>query len=148
MFDIKESKFIDDSFSTAMHKTIASTLYRQGDQIYIGTSTDGLYTYSITQKTFEKVIPILGTKQIQAILQQSPTRIWVATEGAGLFLINPKTKEIKNYLHSPSNPKSISSNYIRSLAMDSQNRLWIGTFNDLNIYHEGTDSFASYSSNP
>ena len=148
MFDIKESKFIDDSFSTAMHKTIASTLYRQGDQIYIGTSTDGLYTYSITQKTFEKVIPILGTKQIQAILKQSPTRIWVATEGAGLFLINPKTKEIKNYLHSPSNPKSISSNYIRSLAMDSQNRLWIGTFNDLNIYHEGTDSFASYSSNP
>lgn len=148
MFDIKESKFIDDSFSTAMHKTIVSTLYRQGDQIYIGTSTDGLYTYSITQKTFEKVIPILGTKQIQAILQQSPTRIWVATEGAGLFLINPKTKEIKNYLHSPSNPKSISSNYIRSLAMDSQNRLWIGTFNDLNIYHEGTDSFASYSSNP
>lgn len=148
MFDIKESKFIDDSFSTAMHKTIASTLYRQGDQIYIGTSTDGLYTYSITQKTFEEVIPILGTKQIQAILQQSPTRIWVATEGAGLFLINPKTKEIKNYLHSPSNPKSISSNYIRSLAMDSQNRLWIGTFNDLNIYHEGTDSFASYSSNP
>ena len=148
MFDIKESKFIDDSFSTAMHKTIASTLYRQDDQIYIGTSTDGLYTYSITQKTFEKVIPILGTKQIQAILQQSPTRIWVATEGAGLFLINPKTEEIKNYLHSPSNPKSISSNYIRSLAMDSQNRLWIGTFNDLNIYHEGTDSFASYSSNP
>ncbi|MFT0243062.1 two-component regulator propeller domain-containing protein [Bacteroides thetaiotaomicron] len=148
MFDIKESKFIDDSFSTAMHKTIASTLYRHDDQIYIGTSTDGLYTYSITQKTFEKVIPILGTKQIQAILQQSPTRIWVATEGAGLFLINPKTKEIKNYLHSPSNPKSISSNYIRSLAMDSQNRLWIGTFNDLNIYHEGTDSFASYSSNP
>ena len=148
MFDIKESKFIDDSFSTAMHKTIASTLYRQDDQIYIGTSTDGLYIYSITQKTFEKVIPILGTKQIQAILQQSPTRIWVATEGAGLFLINPKTKEIKNYLHSPSNPKSISSNYIRSLAMDSQNRLWIGTFNDLNIYHEGTDSFASYSSNP
>ena len=148
MFDIKESKFRDDSFSTAMHKTIASTLYRQDDQIYIGTSTDGLYTYSITQKTFEKVIPILGTNQIQAILQQSPTRIWVATEGAGLFLINPKTKEIKNYLHSPSNPKSISSNYIRSLAMDSQNRLWIGTFNDLNIYHEGTDSFASYSSNP
>lgn len=148
MFDIKESKFVDDSFSTAMHKTIASTLYRKDDLIYIGTPLDGLYSYSITQKKFEKVIPILGTKQIQAILQQSPTRIWVATEGAGLFLINPKTQEIKNYLHSNANPKSISSNYIRSLALDSQNRLWIGTFNDLNIYHEGNDSFVSYSSNP
>ena len=148
MFDIKASKFVDDFFSTAMHNIVASTLYRHGDIIYIGTPTDGLYSYSISRKNLEKVFPILDTKQIQAILQQSPTRIWVATEGSGLFLINPKTKEIKTYLHSPSNPKSISSNYIRSLALDSQNRLWIGTFNDLNIYHEGSDSFISYSSSP
>ena len=33
MFDIKESKFVDDSFSTAMHKLIASALYRQGQNI-------------------------------------------------------------------------------------------------------------------
>lgn len=148
VFDIKEKKFSDDSISMPMHSLIASTLCRQGDQIYIGTKQDGLYSYSISGKSLEKVTPIFDTKQIQAVLQQSPTRIWVATEGAGLFLINPKTKDIKNYLHSSSNPKSISSNYIRSLALDSQNRLWIGTFNDLNIYHEGSDSFVSYSSNP
>ncbi|MCQ5209189.1 hypothetical protein, partial [Bacteroides thetaiotaomicron] len=71
-----------------------------------------------------------------------PARIWVATEGAGLFVIKRKSKEIKNYLHSPSHPKSISSNYIRSLAMVSQNRLRIGTFNDLISYHDGTDSIA------
>ncbi|BDW79198.1 hypothetical protein BFINE_49930 [Bacteroides finegoldii DSM 17565] len=109
---------------------------------------DGLYSYSVTQKNLEKVTPILDTKRIQAILQQSPTRIWIATEGAGLLLLNPKTKELKTYLHSSSDPKSISSNYIRSLALDSQNRLWIGTFNDLNIYHEASDSFVSYSSSP
>ena len=148
MFDIKESRFVDDSFSTAMHKIVASALYRNGDIIYIGTPVDGLYSYSIPQKKLEKISPITGTKQIQAILQQSPTRIWIATEGAGLLLLNPKTQEVKAYHHSSSNPKSISSNYIRSLALDSQNRLWIGTFNDLNIYHEANDSFVSYSSSP
>lgn len=148
LFNIPEERFIDNALNTAMHQVIASTLYKHGEQIYIGTQEKGLYSYSIPNGKFEKVNPILDTKRIQAILQQSPTRIWVATEGAGLFLINPKTQEIKNYLHSSSNPKSISSNYIRSLAMDSQNRLWIGTFNDLNIYHEGSDSFVSYSSNP
>lgn len=148
MFDIKESRFVDDFFSTAMHKIVASALYRQGDIIYIGTPVDGLYSYSIPQKKLEKITPITETKQIQAILQQSPTRIWIATEGTGLLLLNPKTKEVKAYHHSSSNPKSISSNYIRSLALDSQNRLWIGTFNDLNIYHEGSDSFVSYSSSP
>ena len=79
MFDIKESRFVDDSFSTAMHKLIASALYRQGDIIYIGTPVDGLYSYSIPQKKLEKITPITETKQIQAILQQSPTRIWVAS---------------------------------------------------------------------
>ena len=148
MFDIPTSRFVDDTFSTAMHRMIASALYRYGDQIYIGTPSDGLYCYSIPQKKLEKLSYIPSSKQIQSILQQSPTRIWAATEGSGLFLINPKSKEVKIYRHSPSNPQSISSNYIRSLALDSQNRLWIGTFNDLNIYHEGNDSFMSYGSNP
>lgn len=147
-FDIPASRFVDDIFGTAMHKMVASALYRHDDQIYIGTPSDGLYCYSIPKNTLEKLAYIPGSKQIQSILQQSPTRIWVATEGAGLLLLNPKTKEVKAYHHSSSNPKSISSNYIRSLALDSQNRLWIGTFNDLNIYHEGSDSFVSYSSSP
>lgn len=93
MFDIKASKFVDDFFSTAMHNIVASTLYRHGDIIYIGTPTDGLYSYSISRKNLEKVFPILDTKQIQAILQQSPTRIWVATEGSGLFWLTLKPKK-------------------------------------------------------
>lgn len=148
MFDIQQSKFIDNSFNPSMQKLVASTLFEQGDHIYIGTMDDGLFIYSIKKATLEKLTPALDHKQIQSVLQQSPTRLWVATEGEGLYLINPKTKEVTNYRHSPSDPKSISSNYIRSLALDSQNRLWVGTFNDLNIYHEGNNSFVSYSSNP
>lgn len=148
VFDIPTSRFADDALGTAMHKIVATALHRQGDRIYIGTPSDGIYRYTIPQNKFEKLAYIPSSKQIQSILQQSPTRIWVATEGSGLFLINPKTQEVKIYKHSPYDPQSISSNYIRSLALDSQNRLWIGTFNDLNIYHEGNDSFMSYSSNP
>lgn len=148
MFDIPTSKFINDTFSTAMHKMIASALYRHDDRIYIGTPSDGLYCYSIPQEKLEKLTYIPSSKQIQSILQQSPTHLWVATEGSGLFLINPESQKARIYRHSPSNPQSISSNYIRSLSLDSQNRLWIGTFNDLNIYNEVSDSFMSYGSNP
>lgn len=123
------------------------TINKQGDEIYIGTN-NGLYVYSLARKKLEMLTKTLEGKRIQTTLKQSPTRVWVATEGAGLFLINPKTKETKNYRHAAGKLQGISSNYIRSLALDSQNRLWIGTFNDLNIYHEGTDSFSTYSSNP
>ncbi len=147
LFNVKDTCFIDNKLSTEMHQLKASTISRQGENIYIGTN-NGLFEYSIGTGRLSTVTKALDNKQIQAVLLQSPTRLWVATEGAGLYLLNPKTGEVKNYRHSPGTPQCISSNFIRSLALDSQNRLWIGTFNDLNIYHEGHDSFVSFSSNP
>lgn len=147
LFNVKDTCFIDNKLSTEMHQLKASTISRQGENIYIGTN-NGLFEYSIGTRRLSTVTNALDNKQIQAVLLQSPTRLWVATEGAGLYLLNPKTGEVKNYRHSPGTPQCISSNFIRSLALDSQNRLWIGTFNDLNIYHEGHDSFVSFSSNP
>ena len=144
LFNVKDTCFIDNKLSTEMHQLKASTISRQGENIYIGTN-NGLFEYSIGTGRLSTVTNALDNKQIQAVLLQSPTRLWVATEGAGLYLLNPKTGEVKNYRHSPGTPQCISSNFIRSLALDSQNRLWIGTFNDLNIYHEGHDSFVSFS---
>ena len=90
----------------------------------------------------------LKDKNITAILQQSPTRIWIGTEGGGLFLYNPQTGTIKNYSHTSKTANCISSDYVRSLALDSQHRLWIGTINSLNIYNEQEDNFNIYTSDP
>lgn len=147
-FDITTRQFNDHCYSVAMHTTVATKLYRHGDYIYIGTSGNGIFCYDLQQKSFEKLSAMPDGKSVQDILLQSATRMWVATEGDGLFLIDPKSNEVKQYLHHPQQANSISSNYIRSLALDAQGRLWIGTFNELNIYHEGTNSFTSYGSSP
>lgn len=147
VFNIPDARFVDNSLNATMQALNASTLNRQGESIYIGTD-NGLFEYPLSTRQLKTVSQALEHKPVQAVLLQSPTRLWVATEGAGLYLLNPRTGEVKNYRHSPGDPKGISSNYIRSLALDSQNRLWIGTFNDLSIYREGTDSFVSYSNNP
>lgn len=122
---------------------------RQGDYIYIG-SNNRLYTYSLTANTLSSIIlgNNLKDKNITSILQQSPTRIWIGTEGDGLFLYNPQTRAIKNYSHAPKVTNCISSDYVRSLALDSQHRLWIGTINSLNIYNEQEDNFNIYTSDP
>lgn len=147
IFDIAAGTFSEDEANAPVSRLKASTISRQGDHIYIGTAS-GLYTYSIPAGELKLFVRSPENRKIQSVLIQSPTRLWVGTEGSGLYLFNPKTGAVKNYRHQPGNTQSISSNYIRSLALDSQNRLWIGTFNDLNIYHEASDSFVSYSSDP
>ena len=148
LFDTRTRRFSAKPLYPSLSSIQATTISRQGDNIYIG-SYKGVFIYSISQNTFEEVMPdAFQGKQILSILQQSPICLWIGTEGNGLYKVNPQTKEITNYTHTPGKKGSISSNYIRSLTLDSQNTLWIGTINSLNIYNETTDSFESYTSNP
>mgnify|MGYP002238016752 CR=1 FL=1 len=59
---------------------------RQGDYIYIG-SNNKVYTYSLAANTLSSFVlsDNLKDKNITAILQQSPTRIWIAPKEADFF---------------------------------------------------------------
>lgn len=146
LFDTDRLCFID-SLSTAMQQLPVNDFQRVGNLLYIGTK-QGLYQYSLTTRQLDTVHPALEDKSIAAILQQSPTRLWVATEGNGLYLLNPKSREIKNYSATPGSLTGLLSDYVRYLSLDPQGRLWVGTYDGLNIYHEGSDSFDRYTANP
>lgn len=148
LFNTHTKGFSKSLLNPGLFTMSPTSLSRQGDYIYIG-SREGLFSYSIPQNTIINIAPeILKGKQISAILQQSPTQLWVGTEGDGLFLINPLNHEVKQYTATPGSTHPISSNYIRVLSLDTQNRLWVGTINSLNIYQKESDSFAVYKSNP
>lgn len=147
LFNVKDTCFIDNKLSTGDASQLkASTISRQGENIYIGTN-NGLFRYSIGTGRLSTATNALDNKQIQAVLlQSSPVYGWQPKRQA--LFVESQTGEVKIPPFTGT-PQCISSNFICcSLALDSQNRLWIGTFNDLNIYHEGHDSFVSFSSNP
>lgn len=146
LFDTDNLCFID-SLSSAMQQLPVNDFLRAGNQLYIGTKR-GLYLYSLHSRLLNIVHESLAETSILALLQQSPTRLWVATEGSGLYRINPKTREIVNYSSRPGDPKSLIDDYVRSLCLDASGRLWVGTYNGLSIYHEGSDSFDRYNANP
>jgi ligand-binding sensor domain-containing protein/signal transduction histidine kinase/DNA-binding response OmpR family regulator len=146
MFQIAKEKFYSHLLPASIGRLSATHFSKQNGNLYIGTD-NGLFCYSTKNKTVE-YIRSLGRVRIQYILPQNEQRIWIATEGNGLYLYNPANKSSKNYRRSPSNKNSLISNYIRSLAFDRQNRLWIGTYNGLSIYNENTDNFSSYINNP
>ena len=143
-FNTQTKQYSDTLPTTIPAHIIPTSLSKQGNHIYIGTNNAGIYDYSITQK---KAIPILANllkgMEICDVLQQSPTRLWIATDGNGLFAYNPQNKKITHYITSQENG-SISSNYVRTLALDNKNRLWIGTLNSLCTYDDANDCFHTY----
>ena len=72
--------------------------------------------------------------------------IWVASKRSGMFKINKRTGETKNYRFSPLDPTSLSSNNFDEnqktpIVVDKNQNLWIGTKNGLNYYQKEKDVF-------
>lgn len=142
-FDMQAKEFSNSGIHKDLRRLNVSVMKRAGDSIYLGDTSGHLYVYSILNHEFRKVTAYQGKKKIQTFLLQSPNKLWIGTEGDGLYLFNPLDNSATHYVHDLQQG-SISSNFIRSLALDSKGKLWIGTFNDLNIYNESDDTFTAY----
>lgn len=147
LFDTDSLKFSQELPLPVLNHMIPFHLYRQDESLYIGT-TEGLLVYNIQTKQVQNLHPeILKDKEVYVVLRQSPVRLWVGTEGHGLYCINTETDEVRHYAYQATGQPSISSNYIRSLCLDVQGNLWVGTLHDLNIYNEKEDCFEIFRSN-
>ena len=144
LFDVKGERFLNDTLSATLHSLKPLTLLRQDDDIFIGTKGK-VYMYSLQNGALETLLDLHDKVQINSILCQTPNRIWVATEGNGLYLYDVKNKKLDNYRYE-NKLSCLNSNYVRSLALDQENRLWVGTYSGLNIYQEGKERFISVES--
>lgn len=147
VFDSEASVFLEDELPAEVDGLKVSSVAETEGSVYIGTFSQGLYVYQAGEKSVSRFPFYRGKAPVQDVLQQSPAKIWIATEGDGLYAVNPVTGESRHYMHGVGARGRLSSNYVRSLAVDVSGRLWVGTFNDLNLYVDKTDTFVSYTSN-
>lgn len=108
-------------------------------------NTDGLFMSPLEEEYFVPFNKELPGKDVMDALPCAKG-LWVATEGDGLYFFDHNGKSAQ-YKYDKNNRQSISSNYVRSLALDMQERLWAGTFNGLNIFNESANTFDRYYSN-
>ena len=146
VFDIGKGDFRDDILPVSMMPLKARTIASGDGKIFIGTFSGEVYVY---EAEANMVYPLEifngGGCSIQAILLENDRNLYIGTEGAGLFKADLVSGTVRQYRHSDS---GLSSDYVRALAIDSSNKLWIGTFNNLCIYDGWKDSFTVYSSRP
>ena len=109
-----------------------------GDQecVWIGTAADGVLCWSPDNNGVRRIFAPGGGKMVQAILRNGD-ELWIATEGDGLWMYDIKSNLSVSYHSSSAQRGNISSNYVRSLALDIYGRLWVGTYNGLSILENG-----------
>lgn len=144
VFHVADTSFVQSGLPADLFRLKATAIYRSKDSLYIGAK-DGLWMYSFASRTLEHLHALpLGRKEILTLLQHG-NHLWIGTEGDGLYRMDRTTRELRHY--TAGGPDGLSSNFVRSLALDARNRLWVGTFTSLDIYDEATGRFQVYTSN-
>lgn len=104
-----------------------STLLADGDFLWVGT-WHGLCKLNL--KTFEVTRIDLGEELAIRALSKSGNNLWIGT-GSGLYLYNMDQNTYKRF---SSEQHQLSHNTIRSLYQDHTGRLWVGTYDGLNVW--------------
>ncbi len=148
----------DDSFST-IHNTnsdasnmdgFRKTLLINGDDLWIATEGSGVHQMDIINKTFFTYkeggkIQDLSSNIIRDICLSDNEKIYVATDGGGLNIIDPLTNEVSKFYKDNSADYHLNSNALQCLFLDRKNNLWIGTFNGgLNILKKNKTYFERF----
>lgn len=123
-------------------QTLSSLYIDHEKNLWMGTSSKGVYKMD-KDKTLSHPIP---QGNIASIYEDSSKNMWISSWAEGLYRIIPDG-DILNFRHDPKNPNSLSSDFARSCCEDNAGNLWIGTFNGLNRYDKGSDSFKRYTAN-
>lgn len=115
--------------------------------LWIGTNQGGLSYYNAAHNQFSYLIESKKTN-IYEIYEDRDRQLWLATWGDGLKQLNGFINgnqfiisAIESYRHNPYNPKTISSDKIWCIEQDNAGKLWIGTYNGLNVLQPGKTSF-------
>lgn len=74
--------------------------------------------------------------------------IWVATFSNGLFRLDPKNGQWKNYRHNEKDPSSLSNNNVYRLLVDHDGTMWVATWDGLNRFDTRTDRFTTFRADP
>ncbi|GAF04660.1 hybrid sensor histidine kinase/response regulator transcription factor [Saccharicrinis fermentans] len=118
--------------------------------IWIGTFDSGINIFKKNDNLFvhikDNYLPSgMQNNRVRSIYQDSEQDIWIGTKvGGALSKFNRQTLSFTHYRHDPSDPFSISSDFIFCITEDRPGYLWVGTSHGLNLFEKKTGKSKSF----
>jgi len=152
--DTSTGKISRISFPEKMDRLVGQIFIDSRGWLWIATKRDGVITYDPEEERFNRFFLDEGGQPIMphisshtfTIVEDHQKRIWLGTEGSGVYIYDPGTGQLTNHQFDPRSPESLSDNTVRYMMKDNHDRIWIGTFNGVNVYDPNAKVFKHFES--
>ena len=128
LFDKERGSFSRDGIPASLTDFEANDLYSPDNTILYICGRDGrIVSASMELKDVREMPVSFGQYPVNCILQDSPGHFWAGTEGNGLWEFTADGKS-----------KGHGMELVRSLCLDEDGVLWVGTKNGLGVMRDGS----------
>ena len=97
--------------------------------IWLGSYGKGLFFKPSNRNFFKPFVlkNLPNNLNIEDLLVDSNNKLWIATYGNGVYLYDPKTKSVINFMANKDNPFDLHYNDVLTLFEDNTGVIWFGT---------------------
>lgn len=135
---------------TSLPSNIILDIVPYKENLFVGTDNGICLFYPATgecKQMFKNHKEGKAIKTVTDLFIDYYGKLWIATQGEGVFSYDIDKDELTNYKHDSSNPHSISSNNINNIAQDHYYNLWISTSGSgLDLFDYNTKEFKNFDS--
>ncbi len=136
----------------SINSIVPQCIYRDNnDNLWIGTFDGGVNFYSPHKKRFNNIQDNfkedgLQNNKVKTIYEDRNGDIWIGTKAGGMLSkFDAESQTFKHFKHDPSDPSSISDDYIFAICDAQPGYLWVGTMNGgLNLFNKITGKCIHY----
>ena len=122
-------KVIDGSGNQLLSGSIESLCIDYKQNLWIGSGYKGLVKLTINSKSKQAFSYPITSKRILSIVAADGKTILCATENDGLIVVNDQGIIQTKYVNSKFDSRSLKSNSIWALYLDTEKRIWLGYYN-------------------
>ena len=137
-----------DNPASLCHNSIYSLFEDNVGTLWIGTwsglSILDKRKYNFNHYAHHYNDPQSLSNNVVSSFQEDTHGTWIGTEQGGLNYLKKGTTAFKAYKHEKDTPESLSGNNVKSVFLDSNQDLWVGTFNGGLSLHLGNGRFKHF----
>jgi ligand-binding sensor domain-containing protein len=117
----------------------------QKGRVWIGTRPNGVFIYDPERKRISQPViqPNQGNiaNELDPVYLGSDGIVWASGRENALYQLNPIRPAVTHYTKDPINPFALNNNWVATIVNGPGGKLWIGTFDGINIFDPGTGLF-------
>ena len=123
----------------------------KNNRLWVCTYWEGVDLLNKEDGTFEhfntKTVKGMPSNQTWCALDDHEGHLYIGQVTNGLTVIDINKRTAQNFMHTDSDPSSISGNIVLCMCRDSNGRIWLGTDRGVDCFDLQTKQFAHYDDN-